>query len=117
MDFKAAVAICLKKYTHFKGRASRSEFWWFYLFTVIVMTVASLISRAIGDPNDILGTLAMFALLPPSVAAGCRRLHDVGRSGWWQLLTLTIIGMLLLVYWLVQPSRAAGDKYGPPPAA
>lgn len=115
MDFRTAVATCLSKYATFRGRASRSEFWWFYLFTVIVMTAASMISRAMGDPNDILGTLTTFALLLPSTAAGCRRLHDVGRSGWWQLLAITVIGIVLLVYWMVQPSRATGAKYGPAP--
>ncbi len=117
MDFKTAVVTCLSKYARFQGRASRSEFWWFYLFTLIVMTVASLISRAIGDPNDTLGGLATFALLLPSLAAGCRRLHDIGRSGWWQLLTLTVIGLVLLIYWLVQPSQSGDNKYGGAPTA
>jgi len=117
MDFKTAVITCLTKYANFQGRASRSEFWWFYLFTVIVMGIASLVSDLSGDPNDILGTLATFALILPSLAAGCRRLHDIGRSGWWQLLMLTVVGVLLLIYWMVQPSRPAGDKYGPAPVA
>lgn len=113
MDFKTAVTTCLKKYAQFQGRASRSEFWWFYLFTVLAMSFASLISRSIGDTQDLLGTLVMFALLLPSLSAGCRRLHDVGRSGWWQLLSLTIIGVLVLLYWMVQPARPEGDRYGP----
>jgi uncharacterized membrane protein YhaH (DUF805 family) len=116
MDFKTAVTTCLKEYAQFQGRASRSEFWWFYLFTVLAMSFASLISRSIGDPQDLLGTLVMFALLLPSLSAGCRRLHDVGRSGWWQLLSLTIIGVLVLLYWMVQPARPEGDRYGPAPA-
>ncbi|SRR5690554_6324596 len=116
MNFKVAVVTCLRKYAHFQGRASRSEFWWFYLFTVIVMSVASLLSRLIGDPNDLLGGVTTFALLLPSLAAGCRRLHDIGRSGWWQLLTLTVVGILLLIYWLAQPTQPAPNKYGTPPA-
>ncbi|HZH57513.1 DUF805 domain-containing protein [Yanghanlia caeni] len=112
MDFKTAVTVCLRKYARFDGRASRSEFWWFYLFTVLAMSAASLVSRSIGDPNDVLGTIVMFGLLVPSLSAGCRRLHDVGRSGWWQVLSLTLIGLIPLVYWMVQPTQPGENKYG-----
>jgi len=112
MDFKTAVTVCLRKYARFDGRASRSAVWWCYLFTVLAMSAASLVSRSIGDPNDVLGTIVMFGLLVPSLSAGCRRLHDVGRSGWWQVLSLTLIGLIPLVYWMVQPTQPGENKYG-----
>lgn len=75
----------------------RSEFWWFFLFQIIVMVIASFL-------GDVISGIVSIALLLPALAVGARRLHDVGRSGWWQLLTLTGIGVLVLIFWWVQPS-------------
>lgn len=98
MDFVSAVKSCLGQYATFSGRAVRSEFWWFFLFQIIVVVVASFVS-------ELAANLASLALLLPALAVGARRLHDIGRSGWWQLLTITGIGFLVLIYWWVQPSR------------
>lgn len=97
MDFVSAVKSCFAQYAGFSGRATRSEFWWFFLFQVIVLVIASVL-------GDIVNLLVSLALLLPALAVGARRLHDVGRSGWWQLLVLTGIGVLLLIFWWVQPS-------------
>ncbi|MDR6766671.1 uncharacterized membrane protein YhaH (DUF805 family) [Acidovorax delafieldii] len=97
MDFVSAVKSCLGQYATFSGRAVRSEFWWFFLFQIIVVVVASFVS-------ELAANLASLALLLPALAVGARRLHDIGRSGWWQLLTITGIGFLVLIYWWVQPS-------------
>ena len=99
MDFVSAVKSCLGQYAGFSGRAVRSEFWWFFLFQIIVMVIASFL-------GDVISGIASIALLLPAFAVGARRLHDIGRSGWWQLLTLTGIGVLVLIYWWVQPSEA-----------
>lgn len=99
MDFVSAIKSCLGQYAGFSGRAVRSEFWWFFLFQVIVMVIASFL-------GDVVSGIVSIALLLPAFAVGARRLHDIGRSGWWQLLTLTGIGVLLLIYWWVQPSEA-----------
>jgi uncharacterized membrane protein YhaH (DUF805 family) len=98
MDFVSAVKSCLGQYAGFTGRAVRSEFWWFFLFQIIVMVVA-------GFLGDVVSGIVSIALLLPALAVGARRLHDIGRSGWWQLLTLTGIGVLVLIYWWVQPSE------------
>ncbi|MBT9440356.1 uncharacterized membrane protein YhaH (DUF805 family) [Acidovorax sp. 93] len=98
MDFVSAIKSCLGQYAGFSGRAVRSEFWWFFLFQVIVMVIASFL-------GDVVSGIVSIALLLPAFAVGARRLHDIGRSGWWQLLTLTGIGVLLLIYWWVQPSE------------
>ena len=88
---------CFAQYAGFSGRAPRSEFWWFALFQLGVLVIATLISQ-------VLYGIAALALLLPALAVGARRLHDIGRSGWWQLLSLTGIGTLVLIYWWVQPS-------------
>ena len=62
--------------------------------------------------GETVNALISLALLLPALAVGTRRLHDIGRSGWWQLLYLTGIGFLLLLYWLVQPSADGSNEYG-----
>jgi uncharacterized membrane protein YhaH (DUF805 family) len=102
MDFVQAIKSCLGQYATFTGRASRSEFWWFFLFQVLVMA-------ATGMLGDVINGIASLALLLPALAVGARRLHDIGRTGWWQLLLLTGIGFLVLLYWWVQPSDASAN--------
>ncbi len=106
MNFVTAVKTCLvEKYVKFDGRASRSEFWWFYLACFIINSVAGVIAQALGDTSGILSLIVCLALLLPSLGAGCRRLHDVNKSGWLQLLLLIpIIGfIILLIFWIKEP--------------
>lgn len=105
MNFGQAIATCLGKYATFSGRASRPEFWWFTLFQILVGLASSMLSETAY-------TLAGLAMVLPALAVGARRLHDIGRSGWWQLLYFTGIGVLLLLYWLVQPSVDGPNEYG-----
>lgn len=110
MDFKQSVVTCLKKYVEFQGRAGRPEFWWFALFTLLVSLAASWLL------GETVGMLANLALLLPSLAVGARRLHDMGKSGWFQLVWLVpFIGWAIMIYWLVQPS-AGPNAYGEGPA-
>ncbi|MEO7392120.1 MAG: DUF805 domain-containing protein [Ramlibacter sp.] len=103
MNFQQAITTCLRKYVDFSGRAVRPEFWWFVLFNLIVSIVSSMLGQWIN-------MLASLALLLPALAVGARRLHDIGKSGWWQLLGLIpVIGWIILIYWCAQPS-------GPPNA-
>lgn len=97
MDFAQAIKSCLSQYAGFTGRASRSEFWWFFLFQIVVVVVTGFVSQLVSS-------VVSLALLLPALAVGARRLHDIGRSGWWQLLSLTGIGFLVLIFWWVQPS-------------
>ena len=97
MNFSQAISTCIAKYATFSGRASRPEFWWFFLFQILVSIAASLL-------GDVVAGLVSLALLLPALAVGARRLHDIGKSGWWQLIMLTVIGLLLLIYWWVQPA-------------
>ena len=94
MNFFQSINYCLKHYSDFNGRASRSECWWFFLFEYIVVLIGEILDigfLSYFDANQewgILGTISMVALALPSFAVGARRLHDINRSGWWQLLFL-----------------------------
>lgn len=111
MDFQTAIKTCLSRYADFEGRARRSEFWYFVLFQVIVAIVTSFVS-------DWLYALAMLGLLVPALAAGCRRLHDTGRSGWWQLISLVpLVGWIILIVFAAQAGNAGSNAYGEDPKA
>ena len=99
MTFGESIKTCFTKYADFTGRASRSEYWWWFLFLVLGNIAASLISETVNG-------LFSLATILPTVAVGCRRLHDIDKSGWWQLLNfLPIIGWIVLLYWAVQEGR------------
>ena len=110
MDFQTAVKTCFSKYADFNGRASRSEYWWFVLAEVIVLIVASLIHQFVY-------VIAALGFLLPALAVGARRLHDIGKSGWWLLLGLIPLVNLVLLYFSVQPSQPESNEYGAPPLA
>ena len=119
MTFSESITSCMGKYATFSGRASRSEFWWFYLFTQIVnwgISVATAVTYGPNDPliNIIPGLISIVFILP-SLAVGCRRLHDIGKSGWWMLLSLTIIGIILLIVWWATDTKESGNKFGANP--
>ncbi|XAH22683.1 DUF805 domain-containing protein [Xylophilus sp. GW821-FHT01B05] len=111
MNFGQAISVCLqKKYVDFSGRASRSEFWWFFLFQLLALLVASLIHQFVYF-------VVALGLFLPAISVSVRRLHDVGRSGWWLLLHFVpLIGSLVLLYWAVQPSQPGANEFGEPPA-
>lgn len=117
MNFAQAVNTGLSKYVDFSGRASRSEYWFFFLFVLLVSFVAGLIDGLTAEnPNDmgILGAIVSLVFLLPNISIATRRLHDVGRSGWWQLLYLTIIGIFVVLFWLCTKSDPGSNQYGEP---
>lgn len=100
MTFQESIKVCFAKYADFTGRAIRSEYWWFALFTLLVSLV---LSRVISEA---LAGLFNLAVLLPSLAVGARRLHDTGRTGWWQLLLfIPVIGWIVLLVFFAQDSR------------
>jgi uncharacterized membrane protein YhaH (DUF805 family) len=108
MNFQDAIKQCFQKYADFNGRAKLPEFWWFALFCV----GASLILEAVGSFASWAFTIAT---LVPSLAVGARRLHDTNKSGWLQLLWIVpVLGWLIMIYFLVQPSDAAENPFGAP---
>lgn len=116
LQFVDAVKIFFQKYADFTGRARRSEFWWAYLFGVIIGCVANIVSFVSPIFGGILMSLFCLATIVPSLAVGVRRLHDIGKSGWnllWCLLPL--IGAILLIVWWVKDSDPRPNEYGPSP--
>jgi len=110
VDMKQAVTLFFKNYVVFNGRASRSEYWWVTLFTIVVDIVLNAIGRVIGENGSAaimtLTYLWGLAILVPSLAITWRRLHDTGRSGAWILLWfLPIVGWIILIVFLASPSR------------
>lgn len=99
MTFGESIKTCFTKYAEFSGRAGRTEYWWFELFLLLLIV-------GTGMLNDTLSNLFSLAVMLPSFAVGARRLHDVDKSGWWQLLyVVPIIGWIVLIYWSSQPGR------------
>ncbi|MBI3444208.1 MAG: DUF805 domain-containing protein [Magnetospirillum sp.] len=115
MNFQTAIAACLGKYGTFRGRAARSEFWWFYLFTILLSWGATLVGNSMSEGMGTgLPMVVNLALMVPTFAAGCRRLHDIGKSGWWQLLILTVIGIILLIIWWAKDTQPEANAHGDP---
>ena len=116
MSFASSIKICFSKYAVFSGRASRSEYWWFALFLFIAGIVTSIIDVMImGYSSENFGPInAIFSVITflPGLAVGARRLHDIDRSGWWQLLVFTIIGIILLVICFATAGSNKKNKYG-----
>ena len=103
----------LKKYADFTGRARRKEYWMFILFYLIFYIALTVIDAAIG--SYALAALFSLALLLPTISIAARRLHDTGRSGWWQLISLIpILGGIVLLVFLVQDSHEE-NEYGESP--
>ena len=104
---------CLKNYVTFDGRARRKEFWFFMLVSFILGIIVQIIDAILGTDKILNGVLNL-ALFLPSLAVGARRLHDTGRSGWWQLLVLTIIGIIPLIIWWASDTKPENNQWGQP---
>lgn len=96
MTFVESVQTCFKKYAEFNGRASTPEYWWWVLFIVL----ASVAGQMVGD---VVGGLVSLATLLPSIGVTTRRLHDIDKSGWWQLIyIIPLLGWAVMIYWCIQ---------------
>jgi len=118
MDIQTSIKTCFKKYAVFSGRASRSEFWWFQLFYFIACIIAVIIDVMLlgytfedDGPIQIIFWVATFL---PYIAVGARRLHDINRSGWWQLIAIPVIGIILLIVWWATVGEKKKNNHGNP---
>ncbi len=120
----------IKNYVKFDGRARRKEYWMFVLFNVIFSIVASIIDNVAGlnfssdyssygmYSTGIIASLYSLAVLIPSLAVGVRRLHDIGKSGWWLLISLIpLVGGIWLLVLLATNGVVGENQYGPDPKA
>ena len=118
MNMKEAVVSVLTNWNNFSGRACRSEFWYFILATFLVSIIISIIEIATGmvdiesSEMGILSWIFTLLLFIPSLSVTARRLQDRGWSGWWQLLYLTIVGILVIVVLNMLPAKEDENKWG-----
>ena len=117
VTFEQAVRSALQQhFADFSGRASRSEYWWFALFTVILSVIIQAFGVISSDVSLYLGAIVNLALLLPSLSLGVRRLHDINKSGWYILLALIpIVGVIILIVWFCKESEMQPNQYGPVP--
>jgi uncharacterized membrane protein YhaH (DUF805 family) len=106
--------VVFENYANFNGRASRAEFWWYGLAAVMIGIGTTVIDVILG--TTVINSLVNLALFIPGTAVATRRLHDTNRSGWWQLIALTIIGIIPLFIWYIQASDQTENKFGPVPS-
>jgi uncharacterized membrane protein YhaH (DUF805 family) len=106
----------LKKYADFSGRAQRSEYWYFFLFYLLIYLGLIVAGQVIGNLGSILALLFLLAMMIPSLSVGVRRLHDTDRSGWWLLISLIpLIGAIVLIVFAVQDSQSGDNRFGSNP--
>lgn len=118
--------VLVENYANFNGRASRSEYWYYFLFNLLLNIPLTILSY-VAQFNDIqslywivtiISLIYSLGVLIPSIAVGVRRFHDTGRSGWWMLLNLLFccgIGPLICLIMLAMGGDADENEYGPVP--
>jgi uncharacterized membrane protein YhaH (DUF805 family) len=112
MSFGKSISTCLSKYGVWQGRASRSEYWWFFLFLTLLGWAVNIVDAVAMDGSQVGPVIVNLAFLLPSIAALIRRLHDTNRSGWWSLIAFTGIGIPVLIYWLASRGDEGQNTYG-----
>jgi uncharacterized membrane protein YhaH (DUF805 family) len=115
VSFTQSWVLFFRNYAKFSGRSSRSAYWFWLLWSLIITLVIEVLRASIGgelNPVDIIDLVWSLAILVPTCALSARRLHDVGRSGWWQLIPLTIVGIIPYLIWLLRAGDSETNKYG-----
>ena len=120
MGFGQAIAAGFTDYINFQARSTRSAYWYFVLFLVIGGFITGIADVLLFQPQYVgpINGIFSVATIIPSLSVSVRRLHDIGRTGWWLLLALIpIIGWIVLIVWACQPTDPQTNAYGPPPTA
>jgi uncharacterized membrane protein YhaH (DUF805 family) len=115
MTFTQAIPSGFSRYFDFRTRSSRSEYWYWTLFALLVSVAATVLDALLFGGSAILDTVSSVVLFIPGIAIAARRLHDINRTAWWILIAFTIIGILLLLYWYIQPGDQGDNDYGSDP--
>lgn len=120
MNFIEAIISVIFQYAVFSGRACRSEYWYWVLFVLLANFATVILDAAIFPGNELSPINAIFCLTAfvPGLAVTARRLHDIDRSGWWQLLGLVpIIGWIVLLVWAALKGDERSNRFGDNPLA
>jgi len=120
MGFGQAISSGFRNYVNFSDRAARSQYWFWFLFYLIVMIVTGGIDIALFKDVQVLpiNSLAGLALLLPNIAVAVRRLHDIDRTGWWLLIGFVpLIGLIVLIVFFCQAGTPGQNRFGPDPLA
>lgn len=119
VSFSQAVRMAFDSYCRFQGRSSRSEYWWWVLFVAILSFCIGIIEAILGFSMTAVQTtsgILSLVLLLPGLGLSVRRLHDIGKSGWWILLGfIPVVGAIILIIWFARDSEMTENRYGPVP--
>jgi uncharacterized membrane protein YhaH (DUF805 family) len=118
MGFGEAISSGFRNYVGFSGRAARSEFWFWALFTTLVYVAALAIDSLIVRNANFapFTTIVALAFLLPSLAMQIRRLHDRDKSGWfWLLGLIPLVGGIILLVWYCMRGTIGPNRFGPDP--
>ena len=114
MNFGEAISSGFSNYVNFSGRAARSEYWFWVLFTIIAEIVTGIVDVLLGI--TLVTTLFVLVTLLPGVAVAVRRLHDLDRTGWWLLLVfIPLVGAIVLIVWFCTIGTRGYNRFGPDP--
>ena len=120
--FSEAFPMVMKKFATFSGRASRPEFWYFWLTCFLVNFIFNVIVQLVGPESAASNIVAIvqglfgLAIIIPHIAVVVRRLHDTNRTGWWFLIVfIPLIGAIILLLWLASAPTPGTNMYGPQP--
>ncbi len=112
-------SICLSKFADFSGRARRREYWTFVLVNCLIAMLLLILGLAFGEDSpasNIMVTIFYLIMLVPNLSVSVRRLHDIGKSGWYMFLSLIpLIGGLILLVWALMDSETGENLYGKNP--
>ena len=116
VGFVESLSLFFKNYLNFSGRSGPSAYWWYLLWSLIFTILFALIDSLALDisAEDLFSLSSAFALITliPSISLSFRRLHDIDKSGWWLLISLTIIGIPVLIYWAIKAGDRQENSYG-----
>lgn len=118
MTYSNAIKSYFKRFLDFKGRSTRSEFWW-PIITIYIITFVTVLSvSAISSPepwSNLILLLWVVINILPAVAISVRRLHDMNATGWWYLLNFVFFGGVILLIWFCYSGTVGDNKYGKDP--
>lgn len=122
MQIGQAISSGFQRYVDFSGRSSRSQYWWWALFYLIVNTLTQVLdSSALAEsagPASVLLLILSLGLLLPTLAVAVRRLHDLDRTGWWILISFVpIVGTIVLLVWFCTKGTDGSNRFGADPLA